>query len=163
MIYNQEKQQDYTNIKKALTLLAEDEQAGKAARYAKFTIQQIKRYELAYEVEKAVRLQDAQFDTTKQAIETAHQAKLSSTPNLGKYAVVGTLKLSNIYGPEMQLRHYNILDKNGKILCYALPIGSKKTNLEKYIGKKIGLIGKIETFVQTKSSLVRFTSIDILP
>ena len=156
-------QQDYTDIKRALSLLVEDKQSGKAGRYAKFTMDQIERYELAYEVEKAVRLQDAQFARTKKAIEAARQERIASVPQMGRYAAVGLFQVSNIYGSEAELRHYIVLDKTGKIFCYALPHNSAKSiKLDNFIGKYVGIIGEIKPFIQTKNTLVHFTEIDIL-
>jgi hypothetical protein len=51
-------QQDYTGIKEELDKIANDENAGKAARYAQAVMEQVKGYELAIEVGKTVKLQN---------------------------------------------------------------------------------------------------------
>jgi uncharacterized protein YgiM (DUF1202 family) len=153
-------EQNYTEIKQALTEIAEDKGAGKAARYAEFAIKQIGRYELASAADEAVHFQDSQLQHTLERIEDARSAELANVPQLGQYAVVGQFQTSNIYGPEEGLKHYRILDDKEKTLCYALPEGSvSQADLDKFVGRKVGLVGTIEPHPQTKGTLVRFTEI----
>jgi len=64
-------QQNYTELKKALLEIAEDEKAGNAARYAQFVVRQIEGYELALAVVKQVELQNQQLEKVKAGINKA--------------------------------------------------------------------------------------------
>jgi hypothetical protein len=149
-------QQDYTNLKKALLEIAEDEQAGNAARYAQFVVRQIEGYELALAVTKEVQLQNQQLEKINAKIEKAKEARLAEVEALGKFAIVGEFQTYVTYGPG----NYRILDKDGKMICYALPTGpAAQMDLSGYIGQKVGLVGTIEPHLATKKALVRFTEI----
>jgi len=151
-------QQDYENIKKTLAEIVGSKKAGKAARYSEFALKLVERYELAFKVEKAVRLQDAELQRILVGIDKARTTKLAEVENLGRFAVIGQLETSSIYGPEPGLKHYRIIDDSGKTVCYALPTGSvSKMDLSKLVGRKVGLVGTIEPHPQTAGALVRFT------
>jgi len=157
-------QQNYADIKKAFLELAADKQASKAARYAEYAIKQIKRYELALEVGKAVQLQDAQLQQIRERIGKAHAKKLAEIKDLGQFAVIGKFQVSKAYGPEPGLEYYRITDDSGNIICYALPDGSASSmDLTKFIDHKVGLVGVIEPHLQTAGALVRFTEAVELP
>ena len=153
-------QQNYANIKKALVKISNNKDAGKAARYSKFALNRIGRFELAFEVAKAVRLQNKQLQQIQDGIDKTRAARLAKIQNLGRFAVIGRLQTSSIYGVEAELKHYRVIDNSGKILCYALPSGpASKKDLSKLVGRKVGLVGTIEPHPQTKNALVRFTNI----
>ncbi|GAH05758.1 unnamed protein product, partial [marine sediment metagenome] len=80
-------EQDYSTVKEALQLLAENKDAGKAARYAEFMVKRIESFELAAEVAKAVQLQDRQLQQTRENIQKAYQTRLQQLSNLGRFAV----------------------------------------------------------------------------
>jgi uncharacterized protein YgiM (DUF1202 family) len=153
-------QQNYAEIKKALADIAENKEAGKAARYSEYAIKQIERCELALAVDKEVQLQDSQLQNICEQIENARVKKLSQVPDLGKFTVIGQFESSVIYGPEEVLKRYRILDDSGQTVCYALPEGpASQMNLDKFVGRRIGLVGTVEPHPQTKGALVRFTEI----
>jgi len=157
-------QQNYSSIKKSLKEIAQSKTAGKASRYAQFTIKQVERFELALEVDKAVKLQDQQLKQTKEKIEKARITKLAQVQDLTVFTVVGIFQTSSVYGMEAGLIHYRIIDDAGKILCYALYTGqAEEIDLNKFIDKKVGLIGDIKPHPQTKSALLTFTQIDEIP
>jgi len=152
--------QDYTSIKKALTEIANNKEAGGAARNSKFVLKQIGRLELILVICKQSQLQDTELQKTQTRIDKARTARLEALKKLGRFAVIGQFKSSNIYGPEAELKHYRIVDKSYKTICYALPSDeTAKTDLSKLIGKKVGLVGKIESHPATGGALVRFTEI----
>ncbi|MHC4068936.1 MAG: SH3 domain-containing protein [Planctomycetota bacterium] len=149
-------QQDYSNIKKALVEIAETGEAGKAARYSALAVKQIERIELALAIGKELPLQESQLEGVKKQIEQAREANLSKVPDMGKFAVMGQLQVSSIYGPG----YYRVVDDLGKMLCYALPSGpASGLDMKGLLGKKIGLIGAIEAHPQSGGALVRFTEI----
>lgn len=149
-------QQDYAELKKALTEIAKDQEAGRVARYAEYVLQQIESYELVLAVDKQVDLQNEQLQKTEAGIEKAREARLAQVENMGKFAIIGVLQPYVTFGPG----HYRIVDPDGKMIGYALPTGAiAQMNLKGLIGKKVGLVGKIEPHRPTKKALVRFTQI----
>jgi len=153
-------QQNYTNIKRAFLKIAGDKTAGKAARYSQFAIKKIKGFELALDVAKEVQLQDTQFHQIQQRIDKARDARLAEVQDLGRFTVVGQFQTSSIYGPEVQLKLYRIIDDSDKTICYTVPAASAaKIDLSKLIGRRVGLLGTTEPHPQTASALVRFTEI----
>lgn len=152
--------QNYTDIKNALIEIANDSQADKAARYAKFTVKQVEGYELAGEVDKAVKLQAQQLLETIERIEKARATKLEQLPDLGDFAAVGNFQVSSIYGSEPELRHYQLIDEDGKIICFALPDESASDmNLDEFLDEKVGLLGRVTPHPQTAGALVKFTKV----
>jgi uncharacterized protein YgiM (DUF1202 family) len=153
-------EQDYSTVKEALQMLAENKDADKAARYAEFMVKRIESFELAGEVAKAVQLQDQQLQQTKENIQKACQSRLEQLENLGRFAVIGRIQTSSIYGTEPVIKHYKIIDSAGNIISYALPASSApEMDISKYFNKKVGLVGTIEAHPATSSALVRFTEI----
>ena len=153
-------EQNYAAIKKKLSEIAGNEDAGKAARYCEFVLKEIERYELAKDVVKAVGLQNAQLNRIKARIDKARAARLARFQDLGRFAAVGKFAASQIYGPEAELKHYRLIDDSGRMICYALPGNSiSKMGLEKLIGRRVGVVGTIEPYPQASTALVRFTEI----
>ena len=149
-------EQDYTELKKKLSEIAKDENAGNAARFAQFVLGQIEGYELALAVKKQVQLQNQQLEKIKARINQAKETKLAEVETMGKFAVVGEFQTYLTYGPG----HYRIVDDDGKMICYALPAGAAaQMDLSGYVGEKVGLVGEIEPHLPTKKALVRFTQI----
>ena len=149
-------QQNYTNIKKALIEIAENETADKAARYAKYVLKQLETFDLVLSVAREVRLQNEQLEKNKERIDKARTTRLAGLEDLGRFAVVGEFQTFATYGPG----HYRITNKSGKTICYALPSGwVSKTELGELIGHEVGLIGTIEPHPQTASALVRFKEV----
>jgi uncharacterized protein YgiM (DUF1202 family) len=152
-------QQNYTNIKKALTVIATNKDAGKAAKYSEYALRQIKGFELALVITKEVQLQNEELKKSQEGIDKARAASLAQVEALGKYAIIGKFQTSNIFGSGPAKR-YRIMDDKGKTVCYASPTGPiAKKDLSKLAGSKVGLIGKIEASPQISGALVRFTEI----
>lgn len=150
-------EQDYSQIKKGLVEIAENKQAGKAARYAEYVIKQIEGYELAIAVNKQIKLQNEQLDKIKEGIDKARSTRLAEFKDMGKYAVVGQLQPFTIYGPG----HYRIVDKTGKTICAAVPVGSiSQRSFSRYLEHKVGLVGTIEPSPDTPpGATVKFSEI----
>jgi hypothetical protein len=152
--------QNYEDIKKALAVIAANKDAGKAVRYAEFALRQIKGFELALSVGKVVELQNEELKKTQEGIDKARATRLAQVTNLGKFAVIGMLQTSNIYGSEAKIKYFRIMDNSNKTICYALPTGpASNMDLSKFVDSKVGLVGKIEPHLQTAGALVRFTEI----
>jgi SH3-like domain-containing protein len=156
-------QQKYTSIKSELSAIAANKAAGKAARYAEFALEQVKCFELASQITDALKLQSAQLEEVQKRIDKAREAKLAQMPDMGKFAVIGKLAISNIYATRAAVRHYRVLDESGRTVCYAVPSGAALgVDLGKFVGQKVGLVGSIEPNPQTSSALVKFTEISQL-
>jgi uncharacterized protein YgiM (DUF1202 family) len=153
-------EQDYSTMRKQLDALIKANDSDRAARYAKFALLQIQRYELAALVAKEAELQDIELNLTFEKITQAHDEKLAGFRDLGRFAAIGKFQASNIYGPEEVLLHYILVDDKGKVICYALPTGgADQTDLSSFIDQQVGLVGQIEPHPQTAGALVRFTEI----
>jgi uncharacterized protein YgiM (DUF1202 family) len=149
-------QQDYTDLKKELLEIANDKEAGNAARFSQFVVRQIEGYELALAVVKEVQLQNEQLEKVKAGIDKARTTRLAEVETMGKFAIVGEFQTYVTYGPG----HYRIVDEAGKMVCYALPTGAaSQMDLDGFVGQKVGLVGTIEPHLPTKKALVRFTAI----
>jgi len=149
--------QDYTDLKKALLEIANDKEAGNAARFSQSVVGQIEGCELALAVDKEVKLQNEQLEKVKAGINKAKETRLAEVENMGKFAIVGEFQTYQTYGPG----HYRIVNQAGKMICYALPAaGASQMNLTGFVGQKVGLVGTIEPHLATKKALVRFTEIE---
>jgi uncharacterized protein YgiM (DUF1202 family) len=151
--------QNYTNIKKALTTIVGNKDAGKAAKYSEYAIRQIKGIELAMVINKEVQLQNEELKKSQEGIDKARATSLAQVEALGKYSIIGKFQTSNVFssGP---VKRYRIIDDKGKTVCYASPTGPiAKKDLSKLAGSKVGLIGKIEASPQISGALIRFTEI----
>jgi len=156
-------QQNYTAIKRALLEMADRKEAGKAMRYAEFSIRQIERYETALSVGEELKLQDEHLKKIEQQIEKNRIEKLAQVKELGRFAVIGQFQTSNIYDPLAEPIRYRIIDESGRTACYAVAAGSAaKMDLNKFVGQKVGLTGTIEPHPQTKGALLTFTKIEKL-
>jgi len=154
-------QQNYAEIKKAMKDIANNKESGKAARYAEFVIRQIEGFELAVQIAKEVQLQNTQLQKVMEGIEKAHATKLAKFEDLGRFMAIGQFQTFETYGAG----HYRIIDGSGKTTCYAKPSDQlSETDLSKFIGKKVGLVGTVEPHSATGGALVKFTEIvEIIP
>ncbi|MFC1738240.1 SH3 domain-containing protein [Planctomycetota bacterium] len=156
-------EQNYIDMKKALLAIANDKNAGKAARYAQFSLGRIERFQLALSVDKYLQLQDNKLQNIKKQIDVARNTKLNQTPDLGKFDVIGMLQTSGVYSSEKQQRHFRLVDKSGKTICYALPTGTAEgMDLGVFVGTRVGLTGKILPHPQTSGALIEFADIQKL-
>ena len=56
-----------------------------------------------------------------------------------------------------------MLDETGKTICYVTPTGpAVNTDFNKFIGHKVGLVGKIEPHEATDRAFIEFTEIVLL-
>jgi uncharacterized protein YgiM (DUF1202 family) len=153
-------QQDYADIKKSLDEIVKNKDAGKAARYCEFLLKQVERYELAAAVSRELGLQNKQLEATVARIEKARTTRLSQLKDLGRFAVIGKLQTSNIYGTEPELKHYRIVGESGKTICFARPdTAIAGADFSKLIDRKVGLVGTIAPHPQTGGALIKFSEI----
>jgi len=154
-------EQDYAEIKENLTKLAANTAAGRAARYAEFTLKQVERFELACTVAKEIKLQNQELEQTTSKISEARAARLAQIDNMGKFAVIGKLESSSLYGSAAGgVKRYRILDDSGKTICYVAPTGAAVgKDLSDLIGRKVGLVGEIRPHQATARAFIDFTEI----
>jgi len=156
-------EQNYAEIKEKLLAIAQNKAAGKAARYADFTLKQVERFELAGTVTKEIELQSKELSKVTEKIDEARQARLAEIKDFGKFAVIGKLENSSLYGTNDQIKRYRIIDDSGKTICYTAPTGAAAgQDLSKLIGKKVGLVGQIEPHEATARAFIKFTEIVLL-
>ncbi len=154
-------EQNYTEIKKKLAELAATKDGGRAARYADFTLKQVERYELARQAAAEIESQKKDLAATNAKIDEARTAQLAGIVSTGKFALKGKLATSSVYSGAS--RRYRILDDTDKTICYVTPTGPlANTDLSKYIGHKVGLVGKIEPHEATQRAFIEFTEIELL-
>ena len=152
--------QNWADIKAKLAEIADNNEAGRAARYAKLQLENVKGFELARESSQAVQQQQSQLSQSREQIEKAHEEQLAQISTTGKFAIKGTLRPSFLYARSSKDFRYLVVGDNGKIVAYALPDESVgNIDMSQYYGKKVGLVGNIERDPQTGSSLIRFTEV----
>ncbi len=153
-------EQNYTELKTKLQEIAKNEGAGKAVKYAEFTLKQIERFELVCTIDKEIATQSEERAKVTSKIDEARQARLAQIQDLGKFAFVGKLATSSLYPSADQTKRYRILDDSGKTVCYIAPAaGAMGQDLTSLIGKKVGLVGEIQPHEPTARAFIRYTQV----
>jgi uncharacterized protein YgiM (DUF1202 family) len=149
--------QNFVEIKKALSVMAADKQSTRIARIAQSQLKTVERYELSQTIAKSIKEQDEQFGKTTERIEKAKAEKMAEVVDMSIFAVIGQFKVSTI---EVTPKLYRILNSDGKTICYAQPAESAaQEDFSMYIDKKVGLIGAIETRPSLGDAVVVFTKV----
>jgi len=152
--------QDYGEIKKKLNAIINDPQAGKAKRYAEYQLDRVGRFEMALQVSSEVKDQDAKLQKLREQIKNRYTVKAANIPDPGQFIASGRLRLSQIYTAQTGQKRYLVVDEAGKIMCYAIPADSASgLNMDKFIGRKVGLLGQAVKDPYNAVSLVKFTEI----
>ncbi len=152
--------QNFAEIKKELTVVAGDKQNPRAAKSAAGLLKMVEKIELSQAVAKAVQDQNEQFEKQQQKIESEKNQGLSKIEDKGIFAVIGILKTSNLFAETPSAKYFKVVDENGKILCYARPMGAAAgVDLSKFIDKKVGLVGSIEANNDLGEAVVQFSNI----
>jgi uncharacterized protein YgiM (DUF1202 family) len=152
--------QNFTELKKAVTAIAGDKQSPRAARGAAGLLKMIEKCELSLDVTKAVQIQEDQYGKTQQKIEGTKNEELSKIEDKGIFSVIGTLKETTLFAETPSAKYFKVISGDGKTLCYARPTGSAAdADLSKFIDKKVGLVGTIEANAELGEAVVQFTNI----
>ncbi len=153
--------QNFAEFKKAIAVIADDNQSPRAARNAAGVLKTIEKYELSLEVANTIKVQEDQFASTQQKIEGAKNEGLSKIEDKGIFAAIGTLKESPLFAETPSAKYYKVVNADGKTLCYARPAAGAtvEADLSKFIDKKVGLVGTIEANAEIGEAVVLFTNI----
>jgi len=153
-------EQNYAGLKEKLEEMAKNQAAGKAARYAEFTLKQIERFELVCTIGKEIELQNKERANVNAKIDEARQARLAQIEDLGRFAVIGKLAGSSLYPSSDQTKRYRILDESGKTICYIAPAAAAMgLDLSTLIGKKVGIVGEIQPHEPTARAFIKYTQV----
>jgi len=153
-------EQDYSALKEKFLEIAKHEGAGKAARYAEFTLKQIERFELARTVGREIEIQKQERSKVNTKIDEARQERLAQIEDLGKFAVIGKLAGSSLYPATDQTKRYRILDETGKTICYIAPAATAAgQDLTQLMGKKVGLVGEIQPHEPTARAFIKYSQV----
>jgi hypothetical protein len=153
-------EQNYSAIKKALNAVIDDPGAGKAKLYAEYQLDRIGRFELAMRVNDEVKRQDAQLEKLREQIRKRYSSKVATIPDPGKFVAIGRLRPSQIYTAKTGQKRYLIADDTGRINCYAVPAGDAAgVNVDKFMYRKVGLLGQAIKTPYSPVSLIKFTGI----
>jgi len=126
-------------------------------------IERIELYEFGIAVAQKLEQQDRQFKLAISKIQKAKSQSLAGIKKLGRYAVIGVLRPSSVYGGDSPEKRYRIMDDKGKTRCYVKPVGvAVGTDMTPYFGQKVGLIGTIKAHPAAGGALVEFTHIEKL-
>lgn len=154
-------EQNYTEIRKKLAELAAVKDGGRAARYATYTLRQVEGYELARQAATEIEQQKKDLAATNEKIDTARATQLEGIQDTSKFAIKGKLATSSVYSGST--KRYRILDDTDKTICYVTPTGpAANMDLSKFVGHKVGLVGKIEPHEATQRAFIQFTEIVLL-
>jgi len=154
--------QSYKSLKMSLKSIAKDAKAGKAAFYAKYQLERIGSFEMAQMAGNEVKRQEAELRKIRDDLAKKSSATIESIPKIGEFLVSGELRQSQIYTAETVQKRYLIVNDKGRILCYAVPAKNVLKKPEKFIGKKVGLVGEFIKNSKTSISIVEFTEIKLL-
>ncbi len=156
-------QQNYAALREKLKALAENKEAGRAGRYAQYTLRHVDRIELARTVTKDLEQQNKDLQEASARIDAARIEKLKPIQDSGsKYTVIGVLQPSALYQAAVgQPQRYQLVDKDtGRIICYVAPAGPATTrDLSSFIGHKVGLVGGFQAHAATQRAFVEFSDI----
>lgn len=158
------KEQDYTEIRKGLEGLAANKEDEDVAGYAAHLLKRVEAYELAQSVGKALEQQDEDLSTVQARLAQARREEIAKIKKKShaSFAVVGKFRASSIY--RAQVKRFTILDSRGRIICYAEPAPSvADKDFKSFVGKRVGLVGKIKPFPAVNGALVVFTQVVEIP
>jgi uncharacterized protein YgiM (DUF1202 family) len=156
--------QNFAELKKAVAVIAGDKQSPMAARKAAALLNMIEKCELSLQVSNEMQAQEDQSAKTQQKIEGAKNEELAKIEDKGIFAAIGTLKETTQFAETPSARYYKVVNSEGKILCYARPVGpAVGADLGKFIDKKVGLVGTIEANTELGGAVVQFTNIVEVP
>jgi uncharacterized protein YraI len=154
-------EQDYGNIKEALTGIVNKANSHKAGRYAKFQLERINRFEIARNAGEKIQVLDRQLAQLREQIRKTGQERLAQVQDLGRFTVIGQFRPSQVYNLQSGPKRYLLLDESQKVLCYSQPADEvQDIDLNDLMNSRVGLVGWIKTDPQFSVPLVIFNQIE---
>jgi uncharacterized protein YgiM (DUF1202 family) len=151
-------EQDYTTIAAQLSEIAAKQDAGRAARYAEYTLKQVERFELAGKAARELALLRKERQRIDEQISEARAAKLAQVEDHSRFALIGRLATSSVYEAGGPIRRYRLLDESGKTICYVTPTGlAANADYNHLMGQRVGLVGKIKPHEASARAFIEFT------
>ena len=124
-------EQNYDEIRKKLKTIRNNENAGKAATYAKILTERIERYELAISVVNTLKEQEQSLEQKKEQIQKAHKTTLKELPKEPDYIFTGILKPSHVYTEKTGQQRHLVLDPGGNPVLRRCRFGGCRRPIEK--------------------------------
>ena len=156
-------EQNYDEIRKKLETIRNNENAGKAATYAKILTERIERYELAISVVNTLKEQEQSLEQKKEQIQKAHKTTLKDLPKEPDYIFTGILKPSHVYTEKTGQQRYLVLDPGGKILCYVVAGSADAAGqLKSLIGMRVGVQGTVSSDKNALKTLISASQVELL-
>jgi len=154
------KDQDYTELKKAVAKIATDPRAKQAKGYAEYLNNLIARYELVSIVDAEIEEHEKTRNAALSEIEKTRDDNIqkATSRDQGKYIAKGVLKPSSMFISGR--KRYLVIGENRKILCYAVPGPSvSHRTVENFFNKKVALEGTVDENASGFLAVVKFSNI----
>lgn len=155
--------QKYDEYKKALEpMLADPNEAGIAAQYAKYLSDRIARYELAISAGDQLKQQDQKMAEIRKQIDEARKAQLEKiAKQYEQYIMTGILKQSYVYSGKTAQKRYLLTNEQGRVIAYVVPSGAGvEAKAENLFNKKVGIVGRFVNSPKELVSLITATNIE---
>jgi len=155
--------QKYDEYKKALEpMLADPNEAGIAAQYAKYLSDRIARYELAISAGDQLKQQDQKMAEIRKQIDEARKAQLEKiAKQYEQYIMTGILKQSYVYSGKTAQKRYLLTNEQGRVIAYVVPSGAGvEAKAESLFNKKVGIVGRFVNSPKELVSLITATNIE---
>lgn len=157
--------QKYDEYKKVLEpMLADPNEAGIAAQYAKYLSDRITRYELAISAGDQLKQQDQKMAEIRKQIDEARKAQLEKiAKQYEQYVMTGTLKQSYVYSGNTAQKRFLLTNDQGRVIAYVVPSeAGVEAKAESLFNKKVGVMGRFVNSPKELVSLITATNIEEL-
>jgi hypothetical protein len=155
--------QKYDEYKKVLEpMLADPNEAGIAAQYAKYLSDRITRYELAISAGDQMKQQDQKMAEIRKQIDEARKAQLEKiAKQYEQYVMTGILKQSYVYSGKTAQKRYLLTNDQGRVIAYVVPSeAGVEARAESLFNKKVGIMGRFVNSPKELVSLITATNIE---
>lgn len=155
--------QKYDEYKKVLEpMLADPNEAGIAAQYAKYLSDRITRYELAISAGDQMKQQDQKMAEIRKQIDEARKAQLEKiAKQYEQYVMTGILKQSYVYSGNTAQKRFLLTNDQGRVIAYVVPSeAGVAAKAESLFNKKVGIMGRFVNSPKELVSLITATNIE---
>jgi len=155
--------QKYDEYKKVLEpMLADPNEAGIAAQYAKYLSDRITRYELAISAGDQMKQQDQKMAEIRKQIDEARKAQLEKiAKQYEQYVMTGILKQSYVYSGKTAQKRFLLTNEQGRVIAYVVPSeAGVEAKAESLFNKKVGVMGRFVNSPKELVSLIAATNVE---